>query len=115
VQALGLPPESLALWYTRTLRDGIALAAAGGFKSFREVASGELEILLAEKGLTTHSGAIDEVLQGLAELPAEPDVSPAVTRLAEAGVRVLALTNGDGETTRRLIQNAGVERQLPQA
>src|SRR5438477_4264887 len=87
-QALGLPPESLELWYTRTLRDGIALAAAGGFKSFREVAAGELEILVMEHGLRTHTGAIDVVLQGLAELPAEPDVAPAITRLAESGIRI---------------------------
>jgi 2-haloacid dehalogenase len=112
MQALGLPPESLELWYTRTLRDGVALAAAGGFKPFREVASGELEVMLAERKLTAHTGAIDEVLQGLAELPAEPDVAPAAARLTEAGVHVLALTNGNGETTRRLIWNAGLERHF---
>jgi len=105
---LGLPPESLELWYTRTLRDGAAMAAAGGFRPFREVASGNLRIMLADQQPSPDAGAIDRVLEGFAELPAEPDILPALARLTEAGLKLMALTNGNGEVTRRLAERAGI-------
>jgi len=108
IQALGLPTESLELWYTQTLRDGAVMAAAGGFMAFREAVAGNLEIMLAGKQGPLDGSAIDEVLQGFAELPVEPDVLPAVTRLAEAGIRLLALTNGNGGVTRLLFEKAGI-------
>jgi len=34
--AAGLPPHLLDLWFTRTLRDGMALAATGEYAPFPE-------------------------------------------------------------------------------
>jgi 2-haloacid dehalogenase len=106
--SLGLPPDSLELWYTRILRDGASMAAAGGFKPFRDVAAGNLEIMLADRQPPAGAGAIDEFLRGLAELPAEPDVPPALARLADAGIRLVALTNGNGGVTKQLAERAGI-------
>lgn len=49
------------------------------------------------------------VLAGFAELPPHPDVEPALDRLRAAGVRVIALTNGSAETTRRLFSRARLD------
>src|SRR5712691_5336962 len=43
--AVGLPPHLLDLWFTRTLRDGIALAATGDYAPFRQVAAHALRIV----------------------------------------------------------------------
>jgi 2-haloacid dehalogenase len=48
----------------------------------------------------------------MADLPVEPDVPPAVTRLAQGGIRVLALTNGNGATTKQLLRVAGLESRF---
>lgn len=92
----GLPGHLLELWYTRTLRDGMALTAAGDYAPFRRVADGALRAVARHR---VDDGAVAHVLDGLAELPAHPDVEPSLRRLAEAGTRVVCLTNGSASTT----------------
>src|ERR1700726_4973585 len=75
---IGQPPSLLEAWYTRTLRDGMALSATGDYVPFTEVAEAAL------RGLT-HDTVSDEqvaaVMAGWDELPAFPDAAPAVARL----------------------------------
>ena len=39
---IGQPPHLLEAWYTRTLRDGMALSATGDFAPFTDVAEAAL-------------------------------------------------------------------------
>jgi 2-haloacid dehalogenase len=105
---LGLPDHALEVWFARTLRDGFALAAAGVFRPFREVADGTLTGLLVEHGRPAGRDDVAGVLDRMAELPAHPDAGPAVGRLRVAGVRVLALTNGSEANTHALLKRAGL-------
>ena len=102
---IGQPPGLLEAWYTRTLRDGMALSATGDYVPFSEVAEAALRAL-------THYTVSDEqvasVMAGFSELPAFPDALPAVTRLAEAGLRVACLTNGSADLTSSFINRAGL-------
>ena len=75
----GQPPGLLEAWYTRTLRDGMALSATGDYTGFTEVADAAL------RGLTHYTISDDQVayvMAGFDELPAFPDALPAVTLLA---------------------------------
>jgi len=72
----GLAPHMLELWFTRTLRDGIALAATGDYAPFAEVAAQALRVV--------YQARIADVLAGQGELPAYPDVLPAARLLAGA-------------------------------
>jgi 2-haloacid dehalogenase len=105
----GLPEGSLGEWFSRFLRDAMALDAAGVYVPFREVASATLEVIFAEKGVTSSTATVDSVLQAASELPAHPDVHPAFTQLSAAGIRVVTLTNGGAEATERLLKRAGVD------
>ena len=101
----GQPPHLLETWFNRTLRDGFVFAASGGFRPFREVAAAALR--------TVTRGALDDegvahVLDAFTGLPVHPDVAPAVRRWREAGVRVMAVTNGGAEVTRTLFERAGL-------
>jgi len=107
--AAGLPPHLLELWFTRTLRDGIALAATGDYAPFAEVAA---QALRAVSGYQADQAQVADVLAGLAELPAHPDVLPAARLLAEAGVRLACLTNGSAEVTGAFVQRAGLDRYI---
>ena len=101
----GQPPGLLEAWYTRTLRDGMALSATGDYVSFSEVAEAAL------RGLTHYTVSDDQVasvMAGFSELPAFPDALPAVTRLAEAGLRVACLTNGSASLTSSFINRVGL-------
>ena len=102
---IGQPPHLLEAWYTRTLRDGMALSATGDYVSFSEVAEAALHGL-------THYTVSDEqvaaVMAGFSELPAFPDALPAVTRLAEAGLRVACLTNGSAYLASSFVNRTGL-------
>jgi 2-haloacid dehalogenase len=105
VTAVGLPPHLMELWFTRTLRDGIALAATGDYAPFGEVAAQALRIV---SGCQAYDAAIAHVLAGLSELPAHPDVLPAARLLAGGGIRLACLTNGSAAVTGVFVQRAGL-------
>ena len=100
----GQPPGLLEAWYTRTLRDGMALSATGDYAAFTDVAAAAL------RGLTHYTVSDEQVaavMAGWDELPAFPDVLPAVRRLTEAGLRVACLTNGSASAGSAFAGRAG--------
>lgn len=102
---IGQPPHLLEAWYTRTLRDGMALSATGDFVPFTDVAESAL------RGLTSYAISdeqVAEVMAGFGELPAFPDALPAMTTLTEAGLRVACLTNGSASLTSSFLDRAGL-------
>ncbi len=106
--ALDLGAE-LDLFFTRILRDAFALDATGTFKPFREVATGALEVLAAQRGLDhPDRAALEAVLDGFATLAPGPDARPAMERLRAAGITVATLSNGGVEPTRALLARAGL-------
>jgi 2-haloacid dehalogenase len=100
---VGAPGDLLATWFAATLRDGIALAAAGSYADFRDVARANLCQLLATPEAAEH------VLGGFAELPVHPDVSEGLRVLREAGIRIATLTNGTAQIARGLLARAGLD------
>ena len=102
---IGQPPHLLEAWYTRTLRDGLALSATGDYAPFTDVAESALRGLT---GYTISDEQVAEVMAGFGELPAFPDALPAMTTLTEAGVRVACLTNGSASLTSSFLDRAGL-------
>jgi 2-haloacid dehalogenase len=103
--AAGQPPHLLEAWYTRTLRDGMALSATGDYVAFTDVAESAL------RGLTNYSLGDEQVahiMAGFSELPAFPDAVPAITALTEAGVRVACLTNGSAYLASSFVNRSGL-------
>src|SRR5580698_11004468 len=102
---IGQPPHLLEAWYTRTLRDGMALSAAGDFVPFTDVAEAAL------RGLTSYTVSDEQVAQimaGFSELPAFPDAVSAVTSLTDAGLRVACLTNGSSFLASSFVNRSGL-------
>jgi 2-haloacid dehalogenase len=101
----GQPPAMLEAWYTRTLRDGLALSATGDYAPFADVAEAAL------RGLTHYTISDEQVaavMAGWEELPAFPDALPAISRLTEAGLRVACLTNGSAYLTSSFVNRTGL-------
>lgn len=108
LEELGAGPRGLDLFFARLLRDGFALAAAGDYRPFREVATGALRFALPEPS----DEAVARVLGAFEELPAHPDAAPALARLAAAGLRVIVLTNGGEAETKVLLQRTGLDTHV---
>lgn len=105
ITGIGQPPHLLEAWYTRTLRDGMALSATGDFVPFTDVAEAALRGLT---GYTISDEQVAQVMAGFSELPAFPDVLPAMSKLTEAGVRVACLTNGSASLTSSFLNRAAL-------
>ena len=102
---IGQPPGLLEAWYTRTLRDGMALSATGDYVSFGDAAETAL------RGLTNYTVSDEQVaavMAGWDELPAFPDALPALDSLVQAGVRVACLTNGTAYLTSSFVNRTGL-------
>jgi 2-haloacid dehalogenase len=96
---VGLAEHRLETWFAGVLRDGFALAAAGDSRRFADIAAGNL-------GLPPEATA--HVLGGFADLDVHPDVPSGMHRLAEAGYRLVTLTNGAVAMSEAMFARAGV-------
>jgi len=105
----GLPETALTEWFSRFLHASVALDVADVFVPFREVATATIEVMAAERGLASSKSTAEKIIQGLSDLPAHSDVRPACEGLREAGIRMIALTNGSARTTQHLLERAGLE------
>ena len=103
--AAGQPAHLLEAWYTRTLRDGMALSATGDYATFTDVAQSSLRGLA---GSSISDEQVAEVMAGFDDLPAYPDAVAAVTSLTEAGIRVACLTNGSSFLASSFVNRSGL-------
>jgi 2-haloacid dehalogenase len=106
--AVGLPADSLRLFFASMLRDAFALEITGSYKSFKEIATASVAMIMANHGVAPEQTKIANVLDGFAELSAQPDVRPAFERIRAAGVRIITVTNGSAENTKKLLSRAGL-------
>lgn len=106
---VGRPAHEWELFFTRTLRDGMALTLAGAAPRFGEVARAALR---TTTGHTLSDEALDHVLDGFRVLPPYRDVEPALAALARARVPAYAFTHGDPQTACDALDRAGLRTYL---
>jgi 2-haloacid dehalogenase len=106
---VGRPEHEWELFFTRTLRDGMALTLAGGVRPFAEVARAALRTTSHH---TLSEEALDHVLAGFRELPPHPDVEPALRALARARIPGYAFTHGAAEVASDALDRAGLRTYL---
>lgn len=105
LQRHGLDRPVLASWFTRLLRDGMAITSAGGYARFVEVAASALR---AETRGALSDDEIAHVVGGFTELTPQPDAAAAIRGAADAGMRVFTLSNGAATSARDFLDRAGV-------
>jgi 2-haloacid dehalogenase len=82
----GLPGHLMDTWFASVLRDGFALAAAGGYAEFARIAHDVL------RGMSLEDKAIGHVLSGF----------------AEGGIRLFTMTNGAAAMTEGILRREGL-------
>ncbi len=104
-EEVGLPREAVWAWFPRTLLYGIGLSVVGDYVPFPVAAA---EALRAVSRYTLSEAAVAQVLAGVGELPAHPDVEPAMQALAAGGVRMICLTNGAAAMTQAFLDRCSL-------
>lgn len=109
LEDIGQPGHLLQSWFLRTLRDGVALSVTGEFQPFPVVAKQALD---TATGHMADEEDLDYVLAGFGQLSPHSDVEPAMSRLADGGVRMICLTNGTLDTTTGFLERADLARYV---
>ncbi|TFC18936.1 haloacid dehalogenase type II [Cryobacterium algoritolerans] len=105
--AVGAPAHLARTWFAALLRDGFALAAAGGTTKFSVIGSHLLREMLRDVTLTRSlDDAVNHIMDGFAALNLHPDIPDGIRALKRAGVRLVTLSNGSAEVARTLLTRA---------
>jgi 2-haloacid dehalogenase len=115
-QAAGVPGSLLETWFAAVLRDGFALAVNDTARPFQQVAVAVLRSLLAAQDDVRMplDDAVESIMAGFMQLGVHPDVAAGLQLLADAGVRVVTLSNGSAGVAQGLLERAGLSDLVEQ-
>ena len=106
---LGAPNYALELWFAQALRDAFAFSHAGKYQPLKKVLQAELPRTLKTLGIKANSAQYKDVMATFSKLELHPGAKEAFEDLTKAGWKIIALTNGSEDATRKLLTGAGVE------
>ena len=107
---VGAPAHLASAWFAALLRDGFALAAAGGAAPFSVIGSELLRAVLRDVPLMREPDeAVEHIMAGFGLLTLHPDVPEGIRALTGAGMRLVTLSNGSAEAARSLLAAAELE------
>ena len=106
---VGAPAALAPTWFASVLRDGFALAVHGQARPFADLARDVLRTVLTGLPLDRDlEDAVEHVITGFGALSVHPDVPEGVRALADAGLRLVTLSNGAASVAEGLLGRAGV-------
>lgn len=107
---VGAPAHLASAWFEALLRDGFALAAAGGTAPFSVIGSELLSQVLRDVPLMREPDeAVEHIMAGFGLLTLHADVPEGVRALTGTGIRLVTLSNGSAEVARSLLAEAELE------
>jgi 2-haloacid dehalogenase len=99
-------------WFARLLHGSLIANTLNAFRPFGDISAEALINVAARRGLLLRAEDAVEALAPMNELPPHPDVAEGIGRLAEAGFKMVALTNGSTKVANSQIENAGLDTIL---
>jgi 2-haloacid dehalogenase len=104
----GAPSTALDIWFSGALRDYFARSHSGSYTPLRQVLETTLPRAARLVGWELDDRAASEVMTALGELTPTEGAQAAVTELAGAGWRMIALTNASRELAEQLLGRSGL-------
>lgn len=95
-------------WFAQLVLYSQTMTLSGLYLSFGELGVGALQMVAAIYQVTLTDHDIAELKEKMSNLPAHPDVIPALTRLQEAGFRLVTLTNSPSSPSPTPLDKAGL-------
>lgn len=95
-------------WFAQLILYSQTLTLSGLYTPFGELGVGTLRMLASTHGLAIADEDIDDLKTRMNTMPAHPDVVPALTRLRDAGFRMVTLTNSASTASPTPLQRAGL-------
>lgn len=95
-------------WFAQLILYSQTMTLSGLYTPFGALAVGSLSMVAATRGVTLADADISELKTRMNEMPAHPDVAPALTRLRGAGFRLVTLTNSASASSPTPLERAGI-------
>ncbi len=109
-----LGPGATPLWFARLLHASLVMNHLRLRRSFEEVGASELQRVAAARGVEVDEARARALSAGLRRLPAHEDVAPGLAKLADAGHRLVAFTNGGDDAVHDQLRHAGIAARFDQ-
>ena len=100
--------EARREWFAELLQSAMVATITGSFVDFPTLGKNALETLAGRRELMLGSEEKIELLQNLRQIPAFPDVGPALGRLRDAGFELAILTNSRQQAADEALRQAGL-------
>ena len=107
---LGAPNYALELWFSQALRDAFAFSHAGKYQPLKQILEAELPRTLKLLEIDFNTEQLSKIMATFSKLELQPSATEAFETLTQEGWKIVALTNGSEESTRNLLQSAGVQQ-----
>lgn len=101
-------PRVMRQWFGELILYSQALTLSGEYTAFGTLALAVLRMIAQLRHVTLTDADIDEFAATMRALPAHPDAPPALQKLADAGFRMVTLTNSTEQAGRSLLDQAGL-------
>ncbi len=95
-------------WFAQLILYSQTMSLSGLYTPFGELGAGTLRMVASIHGVTVANSDIDELKERMNTMLAHPDVAPALTRLRDAGFRLVTLTNSASASSPTPLERAGL-------
>ena len=95
-------------WFSQMISSALVATVTGAYHPFGAHAMAALEMTAEQAGVELGDDDRQAVAAQLRQLPAHPEVVPALRRLRDAGLRLAALTNSTEEVATAQLEHAGL-------
>lgn len=99
---------AMKYWFTKLLHSSTVMGIMDEYRNFGELAEVALEDLFFENNKNLSDKVKAEILGAFRKLPAYKDVRPALTKLSEANIRAVALSNSSQTMIKEQLKNAKI-------
>lgn len=101
-------------WFSTMLRYSFTVTLTNNYRSFSELGGAALDTVATVRGRTLTPDDRQAILGGMRQLPAHPDVLPALEKLHAASFRMATLTNSPPAAVAAQLEFAGLTRFFEQ-
>ena len=106
--------QMLREWFAQLVLYSQTMTLSGLYTPFGELGIGALQMTAAIHKVVLTDDDIDELKEHMSKMPAHPDVVPALTKLREAGFRLVTLTNSASGASPTPLEKADISHFFEQ-
>ena len=93
-------------WFSTVLLYSEVASLAGPYSDFGAIGGAALDMTAASRRVSLSADDRTQILTGMRSLPAHPDVREGLSRLRQAGFRMVTLTNSASAVVEQQLRNA---------